>query len=43
METIVEEVRAAREKGRPGRVVEVGSMPAWRLRELRARRRMRRS
>ena len=42
MEQVVDEVRRAGAERRPGRVVEVGTSPAWRLRRLRARRRDRR-
>ncbi len=44
MRRVVEEVRRAeRAPRRPGRVVEVGSAPAWRLRAARMRRRRHRS
>ena len=42
MSQVVDVVREAGEHGLPPRVVEVGSISAWRLRELRARRRRRR-
>ncbi len=41
MEEIVGEVRRAGNEARPGRVVEIGASPAWRLRRLRARHRCR--
>lgn len=43
MEEVVAEVRRASRSRRPGRVVEVGSPPAWWLRTVRLRRRRRRS
>lgn len=42
MAQVIDEVRQAGTERRPGRVVEVGTSPAWRLRRLRARRRGRR-
>ena len=43
MDEVVAVVRRAGEERLPGHVVEIGSQGAWRLRRMRARRRVRRS